>query len=40
MLHGLVMCPHRVTMDLNGDPAQRDEPTPFGKMLWQRRSLV
>jgi predicted RecB family nuclease len=39
MLYDLVMCPHRVTMDLYGDPAQRDEPNPFVKMLWERGSL-
>ncbi|MCZ7641501.1 MAG: TM0106 family RecB-like putative nuclease [Pseudorhodoplanes sp.] len=39
MLYDLVMCPHRVTMDINGDPAQRDEPNPFVKMLWERGSL-
>jgi predicted RecB family nuclease len=39
MLYNLVMCPHRVTMDLNGDPARRDEPNPFVKMLWERGSL-
>jgi hypothetical protein len=27
MLYDLVMCPHRVSMDLNGDPARRGEPT-------------
>jgi predicted RecB family nuclease len=39
MLYDLVACPHRVTMDLYGDPAQRDEPNPFVKMLWERGSL-
>jgi predicted RecB family nuclease len=39
MLYDLVMCPHRITMDLNGDPAQRDQPNPFVKMLWERGSL-
>ena len=39
MLYDLVTCPHRVTMDLYGDPARRDEPNPFVKMLWERGSL-
>lgn len=39
MLYDLVTCPHRVTMDLNGDPAKRDAPNPFVKMLWERGSL-
>jgi hypothetical protein len=26
-------------MDLYGDPAQRDEPNPFEKMLWEQGSL-
>jgi hypothetical protein len=39
MLYDLVACPHRVTMDLYGDPAERDEPNPFVKMLWERGSL-
>jgi predicted RecB family nuclease len=39
MLYDLVACPHRVTMDLYGDPTQRDEPNPFVKMLWERGSL-
>lgn len=33
MLYGLVMCPRRVTMDLNNSPARRIEPNPFVKML-------
>ena len=39
MLYDLVMCPHRVTMDLYADPAKRDKPNPFVKMLWERGSL-
>lgn len=40
MLYDLVACPHRVTMDLYGNPpAKRDEPNPFVKMLWERGSL-
>lgn len=39
MLYNLVACPHRVTMDLHGDTAQRDEPNPFVELLWERGSL-
>ena len=39
MLYDLVSCPHRVTMDLFADPAQRDEPNPFVKLLWERGSV-
>jgi predicted RecB family nuclease len=36
MLYDLVMCPHRVTMDLFGDPAQREAPNPFLELLWEK----
>jgi predicted RecB family nuclease len=39
MLYNLVACPHRVTMDLYADPAKRDEPNAFVRMLWERGSL-
>jgi len=39
MLYDLVACPHRVTMDLFADPAQRDDPNPFVELLWERGSL-
>src|ERR1700680_1573870 len=39
MLYDLGMCPHRVTKDIYGDSAKRDEPNPFVKMLWERGSL-
>lgn len=39
MLYDLVGCPHRVTMDLFADPAQRDEPNAFVELLWERGSL-
>jgi hypothetical protein len=28
MLYDLVTCPHRVSMDLFGDPAEKDAPKP------------
>jgi predicted RecB family nuclease len=36
MLYNLVTCPHRVTQDLFGDPAERDEDSPFAQLLWER----
>lgn len=39
MLYDLVGCPHRVTMDVFADPAQRDEPNAFVELLWERGSL-
>ena len=39
MLYDLVACPHRVTMDLFADPAERDEPNSFVELLWEKGSL-
>ena len=39
MLYDLVACPHRVTMDLFGDPGERDQPNPFVALLWERGTL-
>jgi predicted RecB family nuclease len=39
MLYNLVKCPHRVTMDLFGDPAKRDLINPFVQLLWDRGNL-
>jgi predicted RecB family nuclease len=39
MLYDLVACPHRVTMDLFGDPMQRDEASAFVRLLWERGSV-
>jgi predicted RecB family nuclease len=36
MLYDLVMCPHRVAMDLFADPAERDPVSPFVQLLWDR----
>jgi len=38
LLHDLVTCPHRVTMDLHGDAAQRGAESPLLSMLWARRT--
>lgn len=34
-LYSHLTCPHRVTMDLTGDPAQRDPVSPFVQLLWE-----
>ena len=39
MLYDLVACPHRVTMDIFGNPAQRDQPNPFIELLWEKGAL-
>ncbi len=39
MLYDLVACPHRVTMDLFGDPADRAEPNAFVQLLWEKGAL-
>lgn len=39
MLYDLVQCPHRVSMDLRGDPVRRDPINPFVQLLWERGAL-
>jgi uncharacterized protein len=39
MLYDLVTCPHRVTMDLYGNPADRNEVNPFVQLLWEKGTL-
>ncbi len=36
MLYSYTTCPHRVTLDCFGDPANRDEVSPFVELLWER----
>ncbi|MDD5556537.1 MAG: TM0106 family RecB-like putative nuclease [bacterium] len=36
MLYNLVQCPHRVSMDLHGDPGARDPVSPFVQLLWEK----
>jgi hypothetical protein len=36
MLYDLISCPHRVAMDLFANPADRDELSPFIRMLWEK----
>lgn len=38
MLYDLVQCPHRVELDLFGDPTKRDPVSPFVELLWKRGS--
>jgi uncharacterized protein len=35
-LYNWVACPHRVTLDAFGDPAERDPENPFVELLWER----
>jgi len=39
MLYDLVQCPHRVTMDLFANLADRDRVSPFVQLLWDRGAL-
>lgn len=39
MLYSYALCPHRVTLDLFGDPAKRDPVSPFVELLWERGNL-
>ncbi len=36
ILYNLVQCPHRVSLDLFGDPELRDPVNPFVQLLWER----
>lgn len=38
MLYDLISCPHRVTMDLFANPADKEEVSPFIRMLWEKGS--
>lgn len=35
-LYDYVQCPHRVALDVHGNPADRDEPNAFVEMLWRQ----
>jgi PD-(D/E)XK nuclease superfamily len=39
MLYDLVVCPHRPTMDLRADSANRDPTHPFVELLWERGNV-
>ncbi len=36
MLYNLVQCPRRFTLDLFGDPKQKDPVSPFVQLLWEK----
>lgn len=36
MLYDYIQCPHRVTLDLFGNLAERDDVNPFIQLLWER----
>ncbi|MCX5851553.1 MAG: hypothetical protein NT072_05800, partial [Deltaproteobacteria bacterium] len=36
MLYNLIQCPHRVTLDLYGNPSLMDEVSPFVRLLWEK----
>jgi predicted RecB family nuclease len=36
LLYDLVQCPQRVVLDAFGDPAERDEISPFVRLLWEK----
>jgi predicted RecB family nuclease len=36
MLYDIVQCPHRPSMDLFGNPKDRDEISPFVQLLWEK----
>lgn len=38
-LYDFSQCPHRVYLDVHGDPAERDEPNPFVQMLWEHGNV-
>ncbi|MGQ9614982.1 MAG: TM0106 family RecB-like putative nuclease [Spirochaetota bacterium] len=39
MLYNLVQCPHRLYLDLFGDPSKKDPESKFLQMLWERGTL-
>lgn len=36
MLYNLVQCPHRLALDIHGDPAKRDDVSAFVELLWEK----
>jgi predicted RecB family nuclease len=39
MLYDLIACPHRVSMDLFANPAERDAVSPFIQLLWRKGAV-
>lgn len=40
MLYNLVQCPHRVDLDLRGNPADKDEVSTFVQLLWEQGNAL
>jgi predicted RecB family nuclease len=40
VLYDLVQCPERVALDAFGNPSQRDDISPFVRLLWERATIV
>lgn len=38
-LYDHVQCPHRVTLDIFGNPADKDDPNAFVELLWHQGVL-
>lgn len=38
-LYDFSQCPHRVSLDVFGDPLKRDDPDPFVQMLWEHGNI-
>ena len=36
MLYNLVQCPHRLSLDLHEDPANKDPESKFIQLLWEK----
>ena len=36
MLYNFVQCPHRVSLDLYGDPEKKDKVSVFVQLLWEK----
>ena len=39
MLYDLIQCPHRVTLDVHGDPNDKDDVSVFVELLWKKGML-
>ena len=39
ILYNYVQCPHRVRLDASANPSERDEISPFVRLLWERGTL-
>jgi len=39
MLYNLVQCPHRLALDVHGDPARKDKVSAFVELLWEMGNI-